>query len=162
MARNYFKKCRTHASWGRSAAPSFWSAGYRNCFKYVPPVPHNLLNQYYGQGSVFVFPSLAEGFGLVLLEAMACGIPVITTPNTAGPDILTDGVEGFIVPIRDVEALKAKLEWCYEHPQELAEMGLAARRRAEELTWGRYRSTLVGRVQELFGEPADACSNTCR
>ena len=87
---------------------------------------------------------------MVLLEAMACGIPVITTPNTAGPDIITDGVEGFIIPIRDVEALKVRIEWCYEHPQELAEMGLAARKRAEELTWKNYRSALASRVQELF------------
>ncbi len=80
-------------------------------------VPHASLNQYYSTDNVFVFPSLVEGFGLVLLEAMACSIPVITTPNTAGPDIITDGLERFIIPIRDIEALKEKLEWCYRHPQ---------------------------------------------
>ena len=101
---------------------------------------------------VFVFPSLVEGFGMVLTEAMACGIPIITTPNTAGPDIITDGVEGFIIPVRDVEALKEKLEWCYEHPEELAEMGKAARKKAEQLTWNLYRQRLASKVQQVLAE----------
>jgi glycosyltransferase involved in cell wall biosynthesis len=97
---------------------------------------------------VFVFPSLVEGFGLVLLEAMACGIPIITTPNTGGPDIIIDGIEGFIIPIRDVEALKVKIAWCYSHPQELAKMGIAARKKAEQLTWERYRQKLAMIIKE--------------
>jgi glycosyltransferase involved in cell wall biosynthesis len=135
---------------GQNLFPTGWLEQYENICRHVPSVPHFLLNQYYSSASVFVFPSLIEGFALVLLEAMACGIPIITTPNTAGPDIITDGVEGFIIPIRDVEALKDKLEWCYSHPQELAEMGRAARRKAEELNWGLYRQRLANKVQSLL------------
>lgn len=135
---------------GINEFPQSWLAQYTDCFRYVSSVPHASLNEYYNAASVLVFPSLVEGFGLVLLEAMACGIPVITTPNTAGPDILTDGVEGFIVPVRDIEYLKEKLEWCYRHPQELAQMGHAARRKAEQLTWGVYRQHLASRVQEFL------------
>ncbi|NHC38183.1 glycosyltransferase family 4 protein [Scytonema millei] len=135
---------------GINEFPDNWLTQYRDTFRYIPSLPHAALNEYYSAASVFVFPSLVEGFGLVLLEAMACGIPVITTPNTAGPDILTDGVEGFIIPTRDVEALKEKLEWCYSHPEELAQMGRAARRKAEQLTWGLYRQQLASRVQELL------------
>lgn len=128
-----------------------WLAQLPTSVRYIPSVPHYQLNQYYSNASVFVFPSLVEGFGLVLLEAMACGIPVITTSNTAGPDILTDGVEGFIIPIRDPEAIQQKLEWCYHHPEELAEMGQAARRKAEQLTWNCYQQKLVDQVQKLLG-----------
>jgi len=135
---------------GSNQFPDGWLDQYQDLFRHIPSAPHFLLNKYYSSGSVFVFPSLVEGFGLVLLEAMACGIPVITTPNTAAPDILTDGIEGFIVPIRDVEALKEKLEWCYRHPQELAEMGQAARRKAEQLTWDLYRQKLAGRVRDIL------------
>ncbi|MGB7441348.1 MAG: glycosyltransferase family 4 protein [Coleofasciculaceae cyanobacterium] len=135
---------------GINEFPESWLTPYRDIFRYVPSVPHASLNEYYSTANVFVFPSLVEGFGLVLLEAMACGIPVITTPNTAGPDIITDGVEGFIIPIRDIEALKEKLEWCYRHPQELAEMGKAARQKAEQLTWDLYRQRLATRVQEIL------------
>lgn len=132
---------------GINEFPAGWLGRYENCFRHVSSVPHSQLHEYYHAANVFIFPSLVEGFGLVLLEAMACGIPVITTPHTAAPDILVDGVEGFIVPIRDVEALKDKIEWCYSHPQGLAEMGHAARHKAEQLTWKQYRKKLGDRVQ---------------
>jgi alpha-maltose-1-phosphate synthase len=135
---------------GKNCYPSGWLEKYSNICRCVPSVPHLSLNKYYSSASIFVFPSLLDGFGLVLLEAMACGIPIITTPNTAGPDIITDGVEGFIIPIRDVGAIEEKLEWCYSHPQELAAMGRAARRKAEELTWGLYRQHLASKVQSLL------------
>jgi glycosyltransferase involved in cell wall biosynthesis len=135
---------------GINEFPEGWLNQYRDIFRYVPSVPHTSLNKYYSQANVLVFPSLVEGFPLVPLEAMACGIPVITTPNAGGGDLLTDSVEGFIIPVRDVEALKEKLEWCYRHPQELARMGQAARQKAEQLTWDLYRQRLARRVQELF------------
>ncbi|MBW4488027.1 MAG: glycosyltransferase family 4 protein [Trichocoleus desertorum ATA4-8-CV12] len=135
---------------GVNEFPSGWLTQYQDICRHVPSVPHTALNQYYSSANVLVFPSLVEGFGLVLLEAMACGIPVITTPNTAGLDILTDGVEGFIIPIRNVEALQEKLDWCYRHPQELAEMGQAARCKAEQLTWELYRQRLANQVRSLL------------
>ena len=135
---------------GSNLFPDGWLDRYGEQFRHVSSVPHFSLNQYYSSSSVLVFPSLVEGFGLVLTEAMACGIPVITTPNTAGPDIITDGVEGFIIPIRDVEALKEKLEWCYEHPEELAQMGKAARTKAEQLTWDLYRQRLANQVSKIL------------
>lgn len=135
---------------GINEFPHQWLSQYEDSFRYVSTVPHGLLNQYYSAANVLVFPSLVEGFGLVILEAMTCGIPVITTPNTAGADIITDGKDGFIVPIRDVEALKEKIAWCYNRPQELAEMGKAARRKAEELTWDLYRHKLGNKVKEVI------------
>ncbi len=118
--------------------------------RHLGSVSHHTLGDYYNSADVFVFPSLVEGFGLVLLEAMACGIPIITTPNTAAPDIITNGVEGFIIPIRDGDALKEKLEWCHSHPQQLQEMGKAARKKAEEFTWDLYRQRLSSKVKELL------------
>ena len=135
---------------GSNLFPHGWLDRYADQFRHVSSIPHFSLNQYYSSGSVLVFPSLVEGFGLVLTEAMACGIPVITTPNTAGPDIITDEVEGFIVPIRDVEALQEKLEWCYEHPEELAQMGKAARKKAEQITWDLYRQRLANQVSKIL------------
>ncbi|MDJ1175393.1 glycosyltransferase family 4 protein [Roseofilum capinflatum] len=135
---------------GINEFPSGWLDQYQDLFRYISPLPHYSLNQYYSSASVFVFPSLVDGFGLVLLEAMACGIPVITTPNTAGPDIITDGVEGFLVPIRDVGGIQEKLDWCYHHPLELAQMGKAARKKAEQLTWFQYRKGLQKHIHSLF------------
>ncbi|MCS6814454.1 MAG: glycosyltransferase family 4 protein, partial [Cyanobacteria bacterium] len=127
---------------GINEFPSDWFSRHAERVHYLPSVPHASLQQYYSQASVLVLPSLVEGMSLVLLEAMACGIPLITTPNAAGLDLITDGVEGFIVPIRDVDALKTRLEWCYQHPEQLAAMGRNARRKAEELSWTLYRDRI--------------------
>lgn len=118
--------------------------------RHVPSVPHHTLGGFYTSADLFVFPSLIEGFGLVLLEAMSCGLPVLTTPHTAGPDIVAEGRDGFIVPIRDVEALKDKLSWAHAHRAELAAMGVEARRTAERLSWAAYRQATANKVAELM------------
>ncbi|MCW6038108.1 glycosyltransferase family 4 protein [Spirulina subsalsa FACHB-351] len=135
---------------GFNEFPPNWLSPYQEIFHYIPSIPHHLLAQYYTQASVFVFPSLIEGLALVLLEAMSCGIPIITTPNSGGSDIITDGVEGFIIPSRDINALQDKLEWCYRHPDTLQEMGIAARQKAESLNWGVYREGLMKAIQAHY------------
>jgi len=140
---------------GMNEFPDGWLDQYIERICHIPSLPHTLLNKYYSSANVLVLPSLVEGLALVQLEAMACGIPLITTVNAGSSDIVTDGVEGFIVPIRDVEALKEKLEWCYCHPLELAEMGRAARQKAEQLTWDLYRQRLASRVQEFLNYPRE-------
>lgn len=79
----------------------------------------------YPTASVFVFPSLTEGFGRVTLEAMACGIPVITTEHARG--IVEDGKTGFVVPIRDAKALAEKIKYLYDNREIAKEMGRQAR-----------------------------------
>lgn len=96
-----------------------------------------------GRHDVFVLPSLFEGFGTTLLDAMAIGLPVITTPHTAGPDLINDGVEGFIVPIRSPDHLAEKLEVLRNEPERRRAMGEAARERATEISWENYRQTLA-------------------
>lgn len=135
---------------GINEFPAGYLEQYGDGIRYVPSVPHTSLNEYYSSANVLVLPSLVEGLPLVVLEAMACGIPIITTPNAGVSDIITNGVEGFIVPVRDVEAVKEKLEWCYSHTIELAEMGQSARKQAEQLTWSLYRQRLASRVKQLL------------
>jgi starch synthase len=136
---------------GSNVFPKEWLQQYMGKgILYYPSVHHKDLQKFYASSDVFVFPSLAEGFGLVLLEAMACGLPVITTPNTAGPDIVDEGQDGFIVPIRDVEALKEKILWCHDHPHELAQMKKNSRQKAEKLSWNVYRDRLGSKVVRLL------------
>jgi glycosyltransferase involved in cell wall biosynthesis len=96
---------------------------------------------------VFVFPSLFEGFGLVLLEAMAMGLPIITTSHTAGPDLIEEGREGFIVPIRDANAIADRLARLHADRTLRDEMSSNARRRAAEFTWEDYGAKLSACVQ---------------
>jgi glycosyltransferase involved in cell wall biosynthesis len=114
--------------------------------RWIPSCTHAEVLSEMASHDVFVFPSLFEGFGLVLLEAMAMGLPVITTPNTAAPDLIDDGVEGFIVPIRSPESIAEKLELLMREPDRLNEMSARARRRALEHTWERYEQTLVAGI----------------
>ncbi len=131
---------------GVNEFPPGWLAPYADCIRYIPSIPHATLPDYYPLASVFVFPSLLEGLALVLLEAMACGLPVIATAASGATELIDDGVEGWLIPSGDRDALAAKLAWCYEHPDELAAMGRAARRKAEQFTWARYRERLRGAI----------------
>jgi starch synthase len=99
---------------------------------------------------VFVFPSLFEGFGLVLLEAMAMGLPIITTPHTAGPDLISEGVEGFIVPIRSSAAIAEKLDLLRREPERRQAMSERARSRSREFTWEQYGRSLAACVSSVL------------
>ncbi len=101
----------------------------------------------YRQADVFVFPSIEEGSALVTYEALACGLPVVTTPNAGS--VVRDGVEGFVVPIRDVEALAERIEQLRSDERLRQEMRKAARARAEGFTWERYGDGLASTLQGL-------------
>jgi glycosyltransferase involved in cell wall biosynthesis len=90
---------------------------------------------------VFIFPSFFEGFGLVLLEAMACGLPAIASESTAGPDILTKNC-GRVLPTGDLDALVDALRWFAGNRSRLPAMSRAARARAEQCSWDKYRQSV--------------------
>jgi len=130
---------------------------YREIFRHIDHVPRSYLRGIYQQADVFVFPTLAEGMPLVVLEAMASGLPVITTPNGPG-DIVRDGVDGFVVPIRDTKLIVDKLECLRSSPHLRAEMGANARRRALEFSWGVYQNRICATLQSWMhtGSEPDA------
>jgi len=103
-----------------------------------------------GRCHVHVFPTLIDGFGRNIIEAMASGLPVITTANCAGPDLIEDGVTGFIIPIRDVDAICEKLAWIYDHQKEATEMGARARDRVSLLTKADYRRRFSDSIQKIW------------
>lgn len=111
--------------------------------RWVPSLPREKILAEMRSHDVLVFPSLFEGFGLVVTEAMSQGMPVITTTHTCGPDVLTDGEDGFIVPIRDPQAIAEKLELLHRDRERLADMSEAARKKAEGLKWADYRRRIV-------------------
>lgn len=124
-------------------------APYRHLFDHIPHIPQAELAQQYRDADVFVFPTLIEGLGLVVLEAMASGLPVITTPNGPG-DIVRDGIDGFVVPIRDPSAIVEKLEYLRANPDRRREMGHNARQRALEYTWRAYQERAIQTLQQLL------------
>lgn len=86
----------------------------------------------YLDSSIFVLSSKFEGFGLVLIESMECGVPVVSYDCPFGPkDIITDGVDGFLVPSGNEEIMAEKICYLIEHPEERMKMGRAAKVKAD-------------------------------
>lgn len=121
--------------------------------RWIPTLPHQEVLREMAHHDVFVFPSLFEGFGLVILEALSQGLPVITTSHTAGPDILTEGVDGHIIPIRSPEAIRDRLEKLRTTPGLLESMSQEARKTAARFTWERYRHKLGEWLRDSLLEP---------
>ncbi len=80
---------------------------------------------------VLLAPSLWEGFGLVFLEAMVLGVPVISTQVSAIPEVVVDGETGWLVPVRAAQAVAAALSQALDQPAERQSRGMAGRRRVE-------------------------------
>ena len=119
--------------------------------RWIPSLPHGEILREMRNHDVFVFPSLFEGFGLVIGEALSQGLPVITTTNTGGPDILRDGVDSFIVPIRDADAIASRLTHLHEDRELLLRMSHAALAQAQTLTWSAYQQGVAAAVRVAIG-----------
>jgi glycosyltransferase involved in cell wall biosynthesis len=99
-------------------------------------VEHQDMPRHYQQAGVFVLPSRRESFGLVLAEAMACGLPVVATKVGAIPEVVEDGVTGVLVPPDDPEGLASAITALLNDPQTMRAMGTRGRQRAETcFTW---------------------------
>lgn len=121
--------------------------------KYKGSYPQSELVHIYNKCSIFVLPSIADGFGMVVSQAQACGLPVITTENVGAADIIQDGVNGFIIPIRDVIALKNRLKLLFNDRELLAKMSEAALSYSKnEFSWDNYGRRLINFINKNIAE----------
>src|SRR3989344_8541889 len=126
---------------------------YDGKFNYIGKVPQKELYKYYSQSSVFVIMSIEEGLAMVQLQAMACGLPVICTTNTGGEDIVRDDKDGFIIPVRDVEALKEKLLYLHKNPEICRQMGQSAKERVSSgFTWNDYGDKMIKIYESIISK----------
>ncbi len=116
--------------------------------RWFPPCSSQALRERYRASDVFVFPSFSDGFGLVLLEAMACGLPAIASESCIGPEIMSAGC-GFLIPPGDLDQLVELLRWFDRHRDEIAAMGREARSRVACYTWANYRNLVTQAVSKL-------------
>jgi glycosyltransferase involved in cell wall biosynthesis len=124
-------------------------ARYEGSFTHIPHLAHVDLVKHYGQSSIFAIPSLADAFPLAVLEAMACGLPVIISQNTGTADLVREGEHGFIVPIRDVEAIQKAICAAYESPDLLARLSTNAANLARAQTWECYGQDAIALYKRL-------------
>ncbi len=111
--------------------------------------PSEVVNQYHA-ANVFIHPSPNEGLGLVLLEAMACGLPAIATDRSGAEDCVTHGKDGLIVPARRVKELAEAIWWCFQRRNGLPAMGKAARQKVEQrFTRAHYEERQIALYRSL-------------
>ncbi|MGB1251323.1 MAG: glycosyltransferase family 4 protein [Candidatus Promineifilaceae bacterium] len=122
---------------------------YEGHYRYFGQVSQAELRRHYHQCAVFTMCSLEEGMAMVQLQAMASGLPLICTTNTGGDDLITDGTEGYVIPIRDVDALKERLMRLYENPERRIKMGHAAQARVQQgYSWQNYGENIATAYKE--------------
>lgn len=124
---------------------------YEGYYKIIGYIKNNELYKYYSQGSVFILPSLTDAFGMVILEAMACGLPVIATENTGARDVINDKIDGFIIPVRDAESLKKKIIYMYENQNICEQMGQNAKEKIkQQYTIEHYAERMIAAFNKLL------------
>lgn len=124
---------------------------------FLGSVSQDVLIGHMSRSHVMVLPSVEEGLALVQAQAMACGCPVIATEATGAEDLFTDGVEGFIVKDRDVDALAARLQLVADDPELRERLAEAALRRVSAMggwdEYGRHWDTFLHRLTGLAPDP---------
>ncbi len=127
---------------------------FKEFFTYIPAVPYNDVPAIFANADVFVFPSIVEGPSRVVGEAMASGLPCIVTssiPNCG--HIVEDGVEGFVVPAKNIEALAEKILYLYQNRDLCHQMGLKAREKVvNSLTWDHYKENVVNVYTQVLND----------
>jgi D-inositol-3-phosphate glycosyltransferase len=124
----------------------------------VDPQPHHLLSTYYRAADVCVVPSRSESFGLVALEAAACGTPVVAAAVGGLRTLVDDGLTGFLVEDRDPAQFAAGIEAILGDGELAARLGTQAARRARGYTW----STAAGRLRRVYGDLTARTLVDCR
>ena len=115
---------------------------------FVAPQPHHILSSYYRAADLVVVPSRSESFGLVALEAAACGIPVVASAVGGLLNIVHDGVTGLLVDGRDPARFARAMTQLLDDPAGAAAMGAAAAVRARRFTW----SFTAARLRRLYAD----------
>jgi D-inositol-3-phosphate glycosyltransferase len=135
--------------------------GVTDRVRFVAPLPHHILSSWYRAADVVIVPSRSESFGLVALEAAACGVPVVASAVGGLLNIVHDGVTGLLVDGRQPERYVRAIEQVLDDPAGAAAMGAAAAVRARRFTWSFTAARLRRLYTDLASRPAHdlvACS----
>ncbi|RBP45328.1 glycosyltransferase involved in cell wall biosynthesis [Roseimicrobium gellanilyticum] len=121
---------------------------YKGVYEHLPRMPRSKLALHYLRASSLVLPALAEGFALVILEALSCGAPVLASRNSGAVGFLNDDEARFFDAGED-EPLLTALDWALTHPGELEEMGRAGRKRVATWSWDMFENAVLQQIRRL-------------
>ncbi len=122
---------------------------YKGLFTHYDFLHHEEMVNHFHESDVYVFPSLLDSWAMTVIEAMACGLPVIVTENTGAKDAVVDGVSGFVLPIADKEKLKEKIRFFYDQPSQLELFGKRAVEAAKKYQWENYYDQISSFIESL-------------
>ncbi len=105
-------------------------------------VTHEKVEEILSESDIFVFPSLGEGMSLSVLEAMACGLPCVVSQNSGVTEAITDGENGFIMEVQNIQAIADALNWFTENPEKIASMRRHAVNAASKYSWDKYNRNI--------------------
>ena len=134
------------------------SLGVHNNIRFVEPQAHHMLSTYYRAADVVVVPSRSESFGLVALEAAACGIPVVASAVGGLLTIIDDGETGYLVPRRDPALFAEHIDELLAHPTMARAMGAKAAEKARHYTW----SFAAARLRRVYADVSTRDRVECR
>jgi colanic acid/amylovoran biosynthesis glycosyltransferase len=120
----------------------------------VPRQPQAKLPEWYKRGDVFLFPTLEDGFAVVLAQAYANALPIITTTNCAGPDMIRNGESGWVLPIRRPDLFIEQLLWCDAHRDKLADVVRRLYDSYRARDWNDVAADFERIVSKVAGRPA--------
>lgn len=129
--------------------PSDADADLSQAFTFRQRVSHADLAKLLPEYNVLLLPSRFDSFGMVVAEAMACGLPVIVSENVGAKEMITPYRNGLVVPVGDAAQLACAMQWFLDHRAELSAMSAAAREAAEAYDWRHYRRRIVEFLQGL-------------
>ena len=132
--------------------------GVHNNIRFVEPQAHHMLSTYYRAADVVVVPSRSESFGLVALEAAACGIPVVASAVGGLLTIIDDGETGYLVPRRDPALFAEHIDELLAHPTMARAMGAKAAEKARDYTW----SFAAARLRRVYADVSTRDRVECR
>ena len=138
--------------YGAVLLPDRLLRGIPASISFFSTIPNVELFDQYQRADVLVFPTLCDGFGMVVTEAFAHGLPVITTKRAGASDLVRHRENGLIVHAGDAQALAEALEWCLKNRSELKAMRRLARETAMSWQWSHYRLALSHHVREGLKE----------
>jgi len=121
-------------------------------FRHEKPRVHEEFLGLMGTCDVLVLPSIVEGRALVQQEALSCGLPLIVTANAGGEDLIQEGETGFLVPIRNPQAIAERLGWFLKNRERLPGMRKAAQTMAARCSWQRYTDKIVAALGAIEGQ----------
>jgi len=131
--------------------------GLEEKVQFLGRIPREETKGYYQEASLFVLPSLNEGMSNAMLEALASGLPIISTPTGGAAELVEEGKNGKIIPEKSVEAIRAAIEMFLQNKALVAEYGAESRRRAELQGWDKIAENFRKTLQENLKKIVQNC-----